>query len=119
MKKLYIGVVLLAAVWASCHNGSGGNMTNKCGPCPLTATAEILMVAKVRMLSKTTGADLIFAANSPYKPSDLKVSSSLSDTGYHFIVDTSSYSSYPSVWLVGRSVCNLHPSVRQSEYRSN
>lgn len=105
MKKLYIGLVLLAAIWASCHNGSG-NMTNKCGPCPLTtANAAILMVAKVRMLNKTTGADLIFATNSPYKPSDLKVSSSLSDTGYHFIVDTSSYSSYPSIWLVdGQSV---------------
>ncbi|MBS1519437.1 MAG: hypothetical protein JST50_00455 [Bacteroidetes bacterium] len=99
MKKAYLVLLLLALVWTSCHNGSG-NMTNKCGPCPLTANAAILMVAKVRILDKTTGADLILAHTSPYKPSDLHVSSSLTGPGYQFTVDTSSFSGYPSVWLI-------------------
>ena len=98
MKKLYIGLLLLAMIWSSCHNGSG-NMTNKCGPCPLTANiAAILMVAKVKIVSKTTGNDLFLSPNSPYKPSDLNVSSSISGPNYHFMVDSMDTSNR-SVWL--------------------
>ncbi len=85
MKKNYIGLLLLAVVWSSCHNGSG-NITDKCGACPLYA---ILMVAKVKIVDKTTGADLFLSPGSPYKQSDLKVSSSVSGPDYHFNVDSS------------------------------
>ena len=86
MKKVYIGLLLLALVWTSCHNGSG-NMTNKCGPCPLYDV--IFMVMKVKIVSKTTGADLFLSPNSPYKPSDLNVSGSIAGPSYHFAVDSS------------------------------
>ncbi len=95
MKKIYIGLLLLAVTWSACHNGTG-TITRKCGPCPLYA--EILPVVGVKMLSKTTGADLILAPNSPYKPSDLKVSSSITGPGYHFIVDTSDASNRV-IWI--------------------
>src|SRR5690349_2396919 len=95
MKQMYIGLFLLAVILSACHNGTG-TITKKCGPCPLTA--EILPVVEVKMLSKTTGADLLLATNSPYKPSDLKVSSALSGPGYHFIVDTSDTSNRV-IWI--------------------
>ncbi|MBS1519438.1 MAG: hypothetical protein JST50_00460 [Bacteroidetes bacterium] len=86
MKKLYIALVLLAVVWASCHNGSG-SMTNKCGPCPMYT--EVLPTVQVKIVSKTTGNDLFLSHTSPYKPSDLKVSSSVYGPDYRFVVDTS------------------------------
>ena len=82
MKKNYIGLLLLLTlIGLSCHNDS-----KECRiPCPLAA---IRMVMKVRIVDKTTGADLLLTPNSPYKPSDLTVSSSLNGPGYRFIVDT-------------------------------
>jgi hypothetical protein len=55
-------------------------------------------VAKVKIVDKTTGADLFLAPNSPYKPSDLNVSSSVSGPNYNFRVDTMDTSN-SSVWL--------------------
>jgi hypothetical protein len=95
MKKIYLGFLVLTAIWSACRN-STGTITKKCGPCPMYA--EVLPVVGVRMVSKTTGADLILASNSPYKPSDLKVSSSISGPGYHFIVDTSNTSTR-GIWI--------------------
>ena len=95
MKKIYIGLMLLAVTWSACHNGTG-TITKKCGPCPLYA--EVLPVVGVKMVSKTTGADLILASNSPYKPSDLKVSSPVSGPDYHFIVDTSNTNNR-GIWI--------------------
>ena len=95
MKKIYIGLLLLTEMWSACHNGTG-TITKKCGPCPLYA--EVLPVVGVKVVSKTTGADLILASNSPYKPSDLKVSSSVSGPGYHFIVDTSNTNNR-GIWI--------------------
>jgi len=86
MKKIYIGLlVLVTLISASCHNGSG-NITDKCGACPLAA---MLMVAKVRIVDKTTGADLFLSPGSRYKQSDLNVSSSVTGPDYHFNVDSS------------------------------
>jgi len=81
MKKLYIGLVLSAMVWASCRDGSGN-----CGPCPRYPVALTMM--KVRIVSKTTGADLFLSPKSPYKPSDLKVISLLSGGNYPIVVDS-------------------------------
>lgn len=80
MKKIYIGLLaLLILISISCHSSP-----EKCGPCPLAA---IYMLMKVKIVDKTTGADLFLSPNSPYKPSDLKVSSSL-DPNFQFRVDT-------------------------------
>lgn len=97
MKKLSISLLLLAAVSVSCHNGSG-NMTNKCGPCPLYADAVELLIVKVKIVSKTNGADLFLSPGSPYKPSDLQVSSSATGPNYQFTVDTMDTNNR-SVWL--------------------
>ena len=53
---------------------------------------------KIKIVSKTTGADLFLSPNSPYKPSDLKVSSSLSGPGAIFRVDTADVSNR-FIWL--------------------
>ena len=53
---------------------------------------------KVKIVSKTTSADLFLSPNSPYKPSDLKVSSSLSGADFNFRVDTSDASNR-FIWL--------------------
>lgn len=47
----------------------------------------VLMELKVKIVDKTTGADLFLSPTSPYKPSDLIVSSSVSGS-YHFPVDS-------------------------------
>lgn len=95
MNKLYISLLLLAMVWSSCHNGSG-NMTNKCGPCPLYF-AMPLMVVKVKLVDKTTGANLLLVPGAPYQLSNLNVTSSIT-SDYHFIVDTQS-TDKPAFWL--------------------
>ena len=84
MKKIHIGLLLLLLTLTgiSCHSGSA----SKCGPCPLMNTA-IYMIMKVRIADKTTGADLFLSPGSPYKSSDLKVTSSI-DTGFHFRIDS-------------------------------
>jgi len=95
MKRVYIGLFLLAVVWSACHNGTG-TITKKCGPCPLYA--EVLPTVDVKIVSKATGADLFLAPNSPYKPSDLKVGSSVYGPNFHFAVDTSDANNR-FVWL--------------------
>jgi len=82
------GLLILAfavTLFASCHNSHSGGITDKCGPCPLYA--EILPTIGVKIVDKTTGADLFLSATSPYKLSDLKVTSSLPDS-VHFWVDS-------------------------------
>lgn len=96
MKKISIGLLLLTVIAASCHNGSG-NITDKCGPCPLYNSVA-LMVVKVKLVDKTTGADLLLTPTAPYKLSDLKISSSVSGTLDHYLLDTVS-ASKPSIWL--------------------
>lgn len=95
MKWICTGLLLLTVIWSACHNGTG-TITKKCGPCPMYA--EVLPLVGIKMLSKATGADLLLGPNSPYKSSDLKVSSSISGPGYHFIVDTSDVSNRV-IWI--------------------
>jgi hypothetical protein len=82
MKKFYIGLLLsVTLIGVSCQNHS-----KECEvPCPL---AMIYMVMKVKIVSKITGADLLLSSNSPYKPSDLNVTSSINGPNFHFNVDT-------------------------------
>ncbi len=94
MKKIYTGLLLLAVIASSCHNGSG-NITNKCGPCPLY-DALPLLVAKVKLVDKATGADLLLVPNAPYKLTDLHVSSTV--TGNRYLLDTTS-TDKPAIWL--------------------
>ena len=73
-------LLLLFACMAvvSCRNSHSGGVTDKCGPCPLYA--EILPTIGVRIVDKSTGVDLFLSPGSPYKLSDLKVTSSLTDS---------------------------------------
>jgi hypothetical protein len=96
MKKIYIGLLLLSTLTGlSCNNGQ-----QKCGPCPLAAAnLAILMVAKVKIVDKTTGADLFLSHSSPYKLSDLSVTSSTDGPVTNFMVDTVDANNH-SVWLL-------------------
>jgi hypothetical protein len=61
-------------------------VTSKCGPCPLIAFFAPYI--KVRIVDKTTGSDLFLSPNSPYKLSDLKVSSSVDGDNINVMVDS-------------------------------
>ncbi|MEO6633216.1 MAG: hypothetical protein ABIN13_15880 [Mucilaginibacter sp.] len=70
MKTLFypiIGLVLLAVIAIGCTT----NATNKCGPCPLIA--QVLPNINFRIVDKTTGEDLFFAAAPKYKIGQLKL----------------------------------------------
>lgn len=83
MKAKALGILLLTcAIWISCKT----NTTSKCGPCPLIP--YILPAIDVRIVDKTTGADLFLLPNSPYKLSDLKVSSSVDGSNINVYVDS-------------------------------
>jgi len=62
------------------------NVTSKCGPCPLIAF--FAPTINVRIVDKTSGADLFLSPNSPYKLSDLKVSSSVDGDNINVMVDS-------------------------------
>jgi len=69
MKTLFyhiISLVLIAAIAVGCTS----NTINKCGPCPLYAI--VLPHINFRIVDKTTGDDLFFAAVPKYKISQLK-----------------------------------------------
>ena len=82
------GLLILAfagILLVSCRNSHSGGITDKCGPCPLYA--EILPTIGIKIVDKTTGADLFLSPTSPYKLNDLKVTSSLNDSVW-FRVDS-------------------------------
>ena len=62
------------------------NVTSKCGPCPLIAFFAPYI--NLRIVDKTTGADLFLSPNSTYKLSDLKVSSSVDGDNINVMVDS-------------------------------
>ncbi|MGZ3764808.1 MAG: hypothetical protein ACXVA2_09095 [Mucilaginibacter sp.] len=79
--RLFI-LLIICAVWISCKN----TPTAKCGPCP-----EIMEVApfiNVRIVDKTSGADLFLSPASPYKLSDLSVISSIDGSAVNVFVDS-------------------------------
>jgi len=83
MKAKTLCILILACtIWISCKT----NPTSKCGPCPLIA--YFAPSISVRIVDKTTGADLFLSPNSRYKLSDLKVSSSVDGTGINVFVDS-------------------------------
>jgi len=61
-------------------------VTSKCGPCPLIAFFPPTI--DVRIVDKNSGADLFLSPNSPYKISDLKVSSSVDGDNINVMVDS-------------------------------
>jgi hypothetical protein len=61
-------------------------VTSKCGPCPLFAF--FAPAIDVRIVDKSSGADLFLSPNSPYKLSDLKVSSSVDGDNINVVVDS-------------------------------
>jgi len=71
-------------LWASCSNDPIN--TNKCGPCPLYA--EVAPYLAIRIVDKSTGADLFLSPNSPYKLSDLTINSSINGTQILPVVDS-------------------------------
>lgn len=56
------------------------------------------MVAKVRIVDKSTGADLFLSPGSHYKQTDLQVTSSVTGPDYHFDVDSSDTHNR-AIWL--------------------
>ena len=61
--------------------------SSKCGPCPLYPV--LIPAIDVRIIDKITGADLFLSPNSPYKLSDLKITSTYTGSQVNFSVDSS------------------------------
>lgn len=84
MKGKVLSILILACtIWISCKT----NTTSKCGPCP--EYAQLAPFVNVRIVDKTTSADLFLSPNSPYKFSDLKVTGSVSGDAVSVGVDSS------------------------------
>jgi hypothetical protein len=82
MKTKYLLLLLLACSgWSACkkHNDT------QCLAMPM---APIMLSANVRIVDKTTGADLFLSPTSPYKLSDLSVSTSLPNATVNLWVDS-------------------------------
>jgi hypothetical protein len=79
IKHLFI-LILACSGWSACQKQS-----QECLALPVAL--EILS-ANVRIVDKTTGADLFLSPTSPYKPSDLKVTSSVSGSNVQLWVDS-------------------------------
>lgn len=89
MKVAGLLLVAFAGILAtSCSNSHSGGITDKCGACPLYAQAEILPTFGIKIVDKTTGADLFLSPASPYKISELKLTSSLTDSVRYLAVDS-------------------------------
>ena len=78
-------LILVSTALLSCNNMT--EIKRPCGPCPLIA--ELAPLVKVKIVDKVTNADLFLSPSSPYKFSDLKVTSSISGTNVDVRVDTS------------------------------
>lgn len=75
-------IAAICVLLASCTDTA----STKCGPCPLMA--QLAPFINVRIVDKTTGADLFLSPASPYKLSDLKVNSSVNGTDVSLFVDS-------------------------------
>ncbi|MFI5136874.1 MAG: hypothetical protein ACHQIM_03545 [Sphingobacteriales bacterium] len=82
MKTKYLLILILACSgWSACikHNDT---------PCLAVPMALQILSANVRIVDKTTGADLFLSPASPYKPSDLTVTSSVTGSNVRLWVDS-------------------------------
>ena len=82
MKTKHLLLLLLACSgWSACKK-------NNDTQCPVFPVALQLLSANVRIVDKTTGADLFLTPSSPYKFSDLSVTSSLTGNNISMVVDS-------------------------------
>jgi hypothetical protein len=82
-KRLVITILICTALF-SCKNGPHPQIP--CGACPALLLAPFI---DIKIVDKVTGADLLLSPTSPYKFSDLKVTSSVNGTNVNIAVDTS------------------------------
>jgi hypothetical protein len=78
--KGYFILALCCLLWLSCKNADSGQ-------CLISPQALHLLLLKVRIVDKTTGADLFLSPTSRYKLSDLSIASS-SGTANFFVDST-------------------------------
>jgi hypothetical protein len=82
MRINWLIIWMLACIfWSSCKSSN----EPQCLALPLAA---VILSANVRIVDKTTGADLFLSPTSPYKLSDLEITSSLTGTNINFFVDS-------------------------------
>jgi len=82
MKTKHLLFLLLACSgWSACQK----NNDTQCLVAPM---ALQILSANVRIVNKTTGADLFLSPTSPYKPSDLSVTSSVTGSNVNLWVDS-------------------------------
>ena len=79
--KHFFILILACSAWSAC-----GKQGFYCDALPLAAE---MMSANVRIVDKTTGADLFLSPASPYKLSDLTVTSSVTGSNVTLLVDSS------------------------------
>ena len=98
MKAGLLLLLFVCMVVVSCQNRTG-----KCSPCPvypLAASQFASLYIRVRIVDKVSGADLFLSPTSPYKPSDLAVSSSVNGPNVTFYVDSTTEKDTPFIRLI-------------------
>jgi hypothetical protein len=84
MKK--IGLLLFTLSCVMLLYACKTSTASKCGPCP--EYAQVMPVVEIRIVDKSTGADLFLSPGSPYKLSDLKISSTYTGQEIGLYVDS-------------------------------
>ena len=80
MKRIILAL-LIGLTLSSCFHDN----VSKCGPCPAIAIASYI---NVRIVDENTGADLFLSPGAPYKPSDLKITTSVDGSPVPFLIDS-------------------------------
>lgn len=83
-KGVVLAMIFCSFALVSCKTSPP---SSKCGPCP--EYAMVFPAVDVRIVDKTTGADLFLSPGSPYKLSDLKITSTYTESQVNFTVDSS------------------------------
>ncbi len=82
--RIPLALIIYSIAISSCKTSPP---SSKCGPCP--EYAMVFPAVDVRIVDKGTGADLFLSPGSPYKISDLKISSTYTENPVNFTVDSS------------------------------